>query len=106
MHRFGSFGIDVFFVISGYIMARILDSGSPPSGDFFFRRRILRIVPPYWFFTISLFCAAAVAPQVMGATRADSAELIKSLLFIPFVKEDGRTQPLLFLGWTLNVEMF
>lgn len=103
---FGSFGVDVFFVISGYIMARILDPASPSSSDFFFRRRVLRIVPPYWFFTILLYLAALRLPQLMGATRASFAELLKSLFFIPFMKSDGLTQPLLFIGWSLNYEMF
>jgi peptidoglycan/LPS O-acetylase OafA/YrhL len=106
LRPFGSFGVDVFFVISGYIMARILDPKSPGSSDFFFRRRVLRIVPPYWFFTILLYLAALRLPQLMGATRASFAELLKSLFFIPFVKSDGLTQPLLFIGWSLNYEMF
>jgi len=106
MRPFGSFGVDVFFVISGYIMARILDPRTPSSGDFFFRRRVLRIVPPYWFFTILLFLVAMRAPQLMGATRASFTELLKSLFFIPFAKTSGLTQPLLFIGWSLNYEMF
>ena len=56
------FGVEVFFVISGYIMARILDPRFPSSSDFFFRRRIVRIVPPYWFFTLVLFAAAVIFP--------------------------------------------
>lgn len=103
---FGSFGVDVFFVISGYIMARILDPASPSSSDFFFRRRLIRIVPPYWFFTILLYLAAMRVPQLMGSTRASFGELLKSLFFIPFVKASGITQPLLFIGWSLNYEMF
>jgi exopolysaccharide production protein ExoZ len=103
---FGSFGVDVFFVISGYIMARILDPASQSNSDFFFRRRVLRIVPPYWFFTILLYLAALRLPQLMGATRASFVQLLKSLFFIPFMKSDGLTQPLLFIGWSLNYEMF
>jgi exopolysaccharide production protein ExoZ len=106
LRPFGSFGVDVFFVISGYIMARILDPASPSSSDFFFRRRVLRIVPPYWFFTILLYLVALRLPQLMGATRAGFTELLKSLFFIPFMKSDGLTQPLLFIGWSLNYEMF
>lgn len=106
VRSFGSFGVDVFFVISGYIMARILDPATPSGSDFFFRRRLLRIVPPYWFFTILLYLAALRLPQLMGATRASFAELLKSLFFIPFMKSDGLTQPLLFIGWSLNYEMF
>jgi exopolysaccharide production protein ExoZ len=95
LHPFGSFGVDVFFVISGYIMARILDASSGSNSDFFLRHRILRIVPPYWFFTFCLFAIAYVAPQlmestkVMTGTRANGMELLKSLLFIPFLKRSG-----------------
>ena len=106
MRPFGSFGVDVFFVISGYIMARILDPESDSSSDFFFRRRVLRIVPPYWFFTIFLFLVALKIPQLMGATRASGLDLFKSLFFIPFTKGSGVIQPLLFIGWSLNYEMF
>jgi peptidoglycan/LPS O-acetylase OafA/YrhL len=106
MRRVGSFGVDIFFVISGYIMARILDSGTPSDGELFFRRRVLRIVPPYWFFTILLYLVALRVPQLMGATRASVGDLLRSLLFIPFAKANGQIQPLLFIGWSLNYEMF
>ena len=106
LRPFGSFGVDVFFVISGYIMARILDPQSDSNSDHFFRRRVLRIVPPYWFFTILLYLVALRLPQLMGSTRPRLAELVKSLLFIPFVKGSGLLEPLLFIGWSLNYEMF
>ncbi len=106
MRPFGSFGVDVFFVISGYIMARILDPESSSSSDFFFRRRVIRIVPPYWFFTILLYLVALRIPQLMGSTRASGVDLLKSLFFIPFTKGSGLIQPLLFIGWSLNYEMF
>jgi len=106
MHLVGSFGVDVFFVISGYIMARILDPESDSSSAFFFRRRVIRIAPPYWFFTILLFFVALRVPGLMGATRATASDLIQSLFFIPFTKGNGLIQPLLFIGWSLNYEMF
>ena len=98
----GSFGVDIFFVISGYIMARICETNS----SFFLRRRLIRIVPPYWAMTILLFFVAMRFPDLMGATRASGTELWKSLLFIPFYKSSGLLRPLLFVGWSLNYEMF
>lgn len=106
LRPFGGFGVDVFFVISGCIMARILDSKSGARSDFFLRRRILRIVPPYWLFTLLLFSIAFLAPRLMGATRANGYELLKSLLFIPFAKSNGVVEPVLFVGWSLNYEMY
>ena len=102
MRPFGSFGVDVFFVISGYIMARILDPRGGTSSDFFFRRRLLRILPPYWFFTLLLYMVALRVPQLMGSTRTGVVELLKSLFFIPFEKYSGVIQPVLFIGWSLN----
>jgi len=40
------------------------------------------------------------------ATTADPVQLLKSLFFIPFRKSDGLVQPVLFVGWSLNFEMF
>ncbi len=102
MRAIGSFGVDIFFVISGYIMARILETDS----SFFLRRRLIRIVPPYWAMTVLLFLAAWRYPRLMGATRASGVELVKSLFFIPYYKSSGLLRPLLFVGWSLNYEMF
>src|SRR5215469_11129143 len=41
---FGKFGVDVFFVISGFIMCQITASDS----SHFFVKRVIRIVPSYW----------------------------------------------------------
>ena len=101
-HKVGSFGVDIFFVISGYIMARICDTN--PS--LFLRRRLIRIIPPYWVLTLILFAASSELPKLLGATRASWKDLIESLLFIPFIKESGLFRPVLFVGWSLNFEMF
>lgn len=101
-HAVGSFGVDVFFVISGYIMARICDLNS----SYFLRRRLIRIVPPYWVLTVLLFAASMIKPTLFASTRAHWGELLKSLFFIPFIKESGLYRPILFVGWSLNFEMF
>ena len=67
---------------------------------------MLRIVPPYWAATLLLFIFTYFYPDLLKATRAAPSELIKSLLFIPFEKSNGAIQPLLFIGWSLNYEMF
>ena len=55
--------------------------------------------------TIGVFILAVAAPGLVKATSANFDELIKSLLFVPFAKENGLVQPTLFVGWTLNYEM-
>jgi len=52
-----------------------------------------------------VFGLALAEPQLMGATRSNGIELLKSLFFVPFAKSNGNIHPLLYLGWTLNYEM-
>ena len=104
VHPIGSFGVDLFFIISGYIMARILDNEK--TRQYFLRRRILRIVPPYWFFTLLIFFASMLVPQMMVTTRGNTVQLLKSLFFIPFMKIPGLMRPTLFVGWSINYEMY
>lgn len=102
---FGGGGVDIFFVISGFIMTyTTIDRDSTPWS--FMADRIARIVPPYWAITVAVFAVACIAPTLLQATRPDWTELFKSLLFVPFMKSNGLVQPTLFVGWTLNYEMF
>jgi exopolysaccharide production protein ExoZ len=98
----GVFGVHMFFLLSGYIMASICDTDSTA----FVRRRLIRIIPLYWTLTLLLYSVAWKFPHLMNATRALPSELLKSLFFIPFQKGNGLYQPILFVGWTVNYEMF
>jgi exopolysaccharide production protein ExoZ len=88
-------------VISGYIMARICATDT----RFFLRRRLIRIVPPYWAMTFLLFIFALRFPGLLQSTHPSAADLVKSLLFIPYYRADGLIRPLLYVGWSLNYEM-
>ncbi|HEU4734008.1 MAG TPA: acyltransferase [Kofleriaceae bacterium] len=97
----GSRGVDVFFVISGFIIAYI--GTSKP--EQFFRRRLIRVVPFYWAATLAVFAVVTVAPQVFRTTTSSVPHLVCSLLFIPHELK-GEMLPTLLLGWSLNFEMF
>jgi exopolysaccharide production protein ExoZ len=97
----GAWGVDLFFVISGFIMCYVTSE----SRDHFFIKRIIRIVPLYWAGTLGVFTVAATFPTLLKNTTADITHLLKSLAFIPFVKGQNGVHPVLFLGWTLNYEM-
>ncbi|HEY7291838.1 MAG TPA: acyltransferase [Vicinamibacterales bacterium] len=98
----GSHGVDVFFVISGFIMARV-GAGSP---ERFLLRRIVRIVPFYWTATLAVFAAAVLAPHMLRSTRPDVIQLLCSLFFIPRDTSYAGIVPTLVLGWSLNYEMY
>jgi peptidoglycan/LPS O-acetylase OafA/YrhL len=96
----GGFGVDIFFIISGFIMAYIVNKNS----DAFLYRRLVRIVPIYWFMTLLTLALYAVKPTWFRSLIVTPEAVIKSLLFIPYrIKGSG---PILSLGWTLTYEMF
>lgn len=101
----GAKGVELFFVISGFIMVFTTVS-RPMLALTFIKNRLLRIVPLYWLITLFVFALAAIAPNFFKATRPDLGELFLSLTFIPFVKSNGLVHPMLPVGWTLNYEMF
>lgn len=102
---FGNIGVDLFFVLSGFVIVYSA-MRRPQSATGFALNRILRVVPLYWVLTLAVFAVAVVAPMLLNSTDTNVQELIKSLLFIPYQKANGLVQPVLFVGWTLNYEMF
>ena len=96
---FGEFRVDVFFVLSGFVIAFALGSGTVGVRDFVVNR-LVRIVPLYWLATLLVFFGALLRPDLFNSTTADVSELLKSLFFIPYRKESGHIFPMLFVGWT------
>ncbi len=97
----GAAGVDVFFVISGFIMGSI---GIHETARSFALRRLVRIVPLYWTVTLSI-CLASLLPDMFSSFSFDAVRLLKSLFFIPYFNEHHQPWPLLVAGWTLNDEM-
>ena len=93
----GPFGVDIFFVISGFVMVYSSERlfGQPGAPRKFFARRVARIVPAYWLAT--LLMVWFLLP------RASTKAVIGSLLFSPHYPIEV---PLLLVGWTLIFEMF
>jgi peptidoglycan/LPS O-acetylase OafA/YrhL len=97
-----SFGVELFFVISGFIICHAA-SQNPKR---FLAKRVARVVPLYWSATLGVAAIALVAPALAPATQLTAANLLRSLAFWPYSRADGADMPILFLGWTLNYEVF
>lgn len=96
-------GVDLFFVLSGFLMVAITDEHSRPLD--FFRRRFLRVVPLYWIVTA---CAvAALWSGLLWQSGLDRWHVAASFLFIPAQHPSADALlPVVQAGWTLNYEMF
>ncbi len=98
-------GVDVFFVISGFIVTLSAGRFIGRPGAFLWRR-ILRVVPLYWLFTTLMVAVVLLVPQGAKDTGFEPGQIIASYIFLPWERSDGRIAPVLSLGWTLNYEMF
>jgi len=100
-------GVDIFFVISGFIMTYTM-AMKPLTPGAFLERRVVRIVPLYWTMTAFTAVLAAGAPRLFRDTKFTLWGLITSMVFFPThnVGKPEQISPLLKLGWTLNYEMF
>ncbi|MFK7996653.1 MAG: acyltransferase family protein [Granulosicoccus sp.] len=102
----GSFGVDIFFVISGFIMVYIAKPTDTPIA--FFANRVRRVVPLYWFFTFLMGAILLAMPSVFKNTVFDWSIFLKSLAFIPHWSSayDGFVWPIVAPGWSLVYEMY
>ena len=102
---FGPSGVDIFFVISGFVMW-VTTAGGRATFYSFMIHRITRIVPLYWVITVFISAIAAIAPTSLSSTKFDLAHLAASLLFIPWPNPGYHGYfPVVIPGWTLNYEM-
>ena len=100
----GAAGVDIFFVISGFVMF-LTSMKRPVTPGRFLLDRIKRIVPLYWIATGVMMAGAWVGlfPNLV----LEPAHALASLFFIPMQSPStGEVWPVLVQGWTLNYEMF
>jgi len=108
---FGKFGVDIFFVISGFVMWTGV-SGRATSPIVFLKKRFCRIVPLYWSFTLIAAGVALLKPGLLRSTIFNLPHLVASLAFIPWINPAAssaklveKLTPVVTPGWTLNFEM-
>lgn len=103
---YGANGVNIFFVISGFIMW-VTTAGKSVTPQDFIVRRIIRVVPLYWLMTFVMI-ACSLIPGMLAKLRLSETAIVQSLLFIPYdsLSFPGHAWPVLEPGWTLNYEMF
>ena len=99
----GAAGVDLFFVISGFILWTIARE-RPLTPLEFLKRRWIRVAPLYWTLTLAVAAIATFWPFVFGQFKATPSHVLLSLGFIQHMNPDGAPFPLIPVGWSLNYE--
>ncbi|WP_099529795.1 acyltransferase family protein [Stenotrophomonas maltophilia] len=103
--RFGYSGVDLFFVISGFVMT-VIAAGryqSPSASLQFLSRRAWRVLPIYWLMSacIAAWSAFWVARNPVTNSAFDTQTLISSFLLWP-----PGASLIIPVGWTLVHEAY
>nr|QQZ51582.1 acyltransferase [Phenylobacterium glaciei] len=102
-----SIGVDVFFMVSGFIMYLLSRQrfAEPGYAAEFLRRRLVRVVPLYWLFTGLMIASILASPGAVNHADLSAGRVLGSYLFFPWPRAGGDIYPILGLGWTLNYEI-
>jgi exopolysaccharide production protein ExoZ len=100
---FGIFGVDIFFVISGFILSSIVlrERGNPGVRTMweFLKRRLLRIFPIYWFFVLLTLARFIWSHQPLERGYVYALFLLPSFRHL-------QTPLIVAFSWTMVFEMF
>ena len=98
----GFSGVDLFFIISGFIMMHSQDN-NPRKPLEFFIRRLIRIVPMYYLVTLVYCTIYLIVPELFSTFRFSFPWLLASLTFASWISTFGT--PIIIPGWTLEYEI-
>lgn len=101
--RKGYIGVDLFFVISGFVIAwtALYKPGPHDAPTQFLLKRLIRVAPPYWVAT--LHCT-----MISDLRKIELEPILRSLFFIPIEPIHAPIYgfPVLLIGWSLNYEIY
>lgn len=101
LRGWGKNGVDIFFVLSGFIMVYIAEL-RPRGPVTFLRNRAIRIIPIYWILTLIGLAAILLKGDFQGQPITLEA-ILTSFFFL--TRWTALDMPILYVGWTLEWEL-
>ncbi|MCC7250784.1 acyltransferase [Hyphomicrobium sp.] len=98
-YPYSGLGVEVFFMVSGYVIC--MRAASHPTGGAFFLSRVRRLFPMYWIFTSLVLLTFAINP----GWRLNNFEMTPWSLLHSYLILPQTSFPILGVGWTLEHEM-
>ncbi len=101
--QLGMMGVDLFFIISGFVMVMItIGKFQMPQQAFkFLYQRAGRIYPLYWVYSILALTVFLIKPEWVNSSQGNQVNIFASFLLLPSEK-----LPLVQVAWTLIHEMY
>lgn len=99
----GAAGVDIFFVVSGFIITYVSRGDTARQ---FLTKRTIRIVPLYYFYTTLVVAILLVMPSLYANLRFTWSFVAASYLFILSPSNVGSPGVAVGVGWTLAYEAY
>ncbi len=101
--KIGQFGVDLFFVISGFIMITITQMREKKENNRFefLYKRFSRIYPTYWFYFFITYAVFLYNPLWVNASQGNQFNFFDSFFLLP-----STILPLVMVGWSLTFEIY
>ncbi len=101
--KLGTIGVDIFFIISGFIMFVVTENYHKSVKKYFkfMYSRLSRIYPLYWFFSLLILPVLFLKPEWVNSSQDGDVNLISSFLLFP-----TESKPLIMVAWSLIHEIY
>ena len=96
--RLGQSGVDLFFVISGFVMVTVTRGRFARSGEMkrFLWGRLTRIYPTYWFYFLLMIPVLLIKHNWFNTHHELETDFVSSFFLLP-----SNHLPLVAVAWTL-----
>lgn len=94
-------GVDLFFIISGFLMVHTTRDNASRNAKDFLLKRFIRIYPAYWLVLLTLLPVFFFKPEWAFFGQGEKPSLLLSFLLLP-----QQTPPILSVAWTLVFEIY
>jgi peptidoglycan/LPS O-acetylase OafA/YrhL len=83
--QFGMIGVDLFFVISGFVMVTVTRGKFqiPKQAFRFIYHRLIRIYPIYWVYSLLLLIVYFIQPTWINNAQWNQVDILASFLLLP-----------------------
>ncbi len=106
IHRLGNVGVDLFFVLSGFLIYGTLIRKSKTNFFQYLMRRIVRIYPTFLIIFLIYLCLSFIFPnenKIPNSLVYGGFYIIQNLLLLPGLFD---ITPIITVAWSLSYELF